>query len=299
MKEFIIMDTVISIEELFESMPVAMVLVDRNGEHIVLNQTLASISGLQSESLVGRKVAEMSKVSGENISRDFLAFDANESIPDHEVVIGNKTFWVSVRPLRNHSGYAVAEMVVLTDITKTKELEEKLKETNRQLCYLSSYDALTDVLNARAYYEAAEKIFLLAQRTQESFSVLFLDLDHFKKINDTYSHSAGNIVLACVGKCIKDICRDSDLIGRVGGEEFSVFLPETDYKHAFILAEKLRKNIEQLSIKVGEHTLKTTVSIGIASNKEDYESVSDIQRDADNAMYKAKRSGRNRVSGLN
>ncbi len=299
MKELVIMGTPISIEELFESMPVAMVLVGRGGEHIVLNQALASISSLRSEGLVGRKIEEMSKASGENIIRDFVAFDANLEVPDHEVVIGDKTFFVSVRPLRDHTGYAIAEMVALTDITKTKELEKKLEETNRQLCYLSRYDALTDVLNARAYYESAEKIFLLAKRTQAPFSVLFLDLDHFKKINDTYGHSAGDRVLTLVAKCIKEACRESDLIGRVGGEEFSVFLPETDHRGAIALAEKLRKKIEQLNITTLENIIKITVSIGAVSSNEHDKSVADIQRDADSAMYHAKKTGRNKVVSLN
>lgn len=298
MKEITIMNMSITIEKLFESMPVAMVLLNRKGEHIALNQALASISGSCSEKLIGKKVEEMSNQSGKNIIRDFLMFDANEEVPDHEVAIGDKTFYVSVRPLRDDTGYAIGEMVALTDITKTKKLEQKLEETNRKLLHLSRYDALTDVLNARTYYEEAEKKFFLEQETQASCSVLFLDLDHFKRINDTYGHSAGDIVLSSAAKCIKQTCRKNDLIGRVGGEEFSVFLPGTDHSDAMALAEKLRQKIEQMVIDVGESLIKVTASIGIALKSEHHRSFADMQRDADCAMYHAKKSGRNKVFSL-
>ena len=298
MKEITIMNMSITIEKLFESMPVAMVLLNRKGEHIALNQALASISGSRIEKLIGKKVEEMSDQSGRNVTRDFLKFDANEEVPDHEVVIGDKTFYVSVRPLRDHTGYAIGEMVALTDITKTKKLEQKLEKTNRKLLHLSRYDALTDVLNARTYYEEAEKKFFLEQSTQSPCSVLFLDLDHFKRINDTYGHSAGDIVLSSAAKCIKQTCRKNDLIGRVGGEEFSVFLPGTDYNDAMALAEKLRRKIEKMVIDIGESLVKVTASIGIALKSEHHRSVADMQHDADCAMYHAKKSGRNRVFGL-
>ncbi len=121
MKEITIMNTSITIEKLFESMPVAMVLINRNGEHVAVNHALASISDSRSEELIGRKIEDMSKESGRNIIRDFRMFDANQEVPDHEVVIEEKTFYVSVRPLRDDTGYAIGEMVALMDITKTKK----------------------------------------------------------------------------------------------------------------------------------------------------------------------------------
>ncbi|WP_369282633.1 diguanylate cyclase [Oscillibacter sp. GMB15532] len=295
MKEITIMNTSISIETLFESMPVAMVLLNRNGEHVAVNQALASISGSRSEELIGRKVEEMSKESGRNIIRDFRMFDANQEVPDHEVVIEGKTFYVSVRPLRNDTGYAIGEMVALMDITKTKELEQQLEETNRKLLSLSRYDDLTGVLNPRTYYEEAEKKLLSGQVSDAPCSVLFLDLDHFKRINDTYGHGAGDMVLSSAAKCIRQTCRKNDLIGRVGGEEFSLFLPETGHNDAIVLAETLRREIEQMEIKVENSLVKITASIGVAFKSESHQSIADIQREADCAMYRAKQSGRNRV----
>lgn len=298
MKEITIMNTSITVEKLFESMPVAMVLLNRKGEHVALNQALASISGFRKEELIGRKIEELSKQSGENIIHDFRMFDANLEVPDHEVVIEGKTFYVSVRPLRNDTGYAIGEMVALMDITKSKKLEQTLEETNRKLLYLSRYDDLTDVLNARTYYEEAEKKLISEQASHSPCSVLFLDLDHFKRINDTYGHSTGDIVLSCTAKCISQACRKSDLIGRVGGEEFSVFLPETGHSDAMALAETLRRKIEEMEIAVGNNLVKVTASIGVDLKSESHRSIADIQREADCAMYHAKQSGRNKIFSL-
>ncbi len=133
----------ISIEELFESIPVAVALLDREGRHLVINHALAAISGLSYSDLVGRKVAEQSIESAENIKRDFAYYDAGMAVPDHEVIVGNKIFLVSVKPIRDKSGYAFAEIAALTDITANKEVERQLAAANEQLNYIASHDSLT------------------------------------------------------------------------------------------------------------------------------------------------------------
>ncbi|HOR45913.1 MAG TPA: GGDEF domain-containing protein [Spirochaetota bacterium] len=298
MREFRINDITIGIEELFESMPVAMALIDREGRHVALNQALASFSGRNAKELVGKKVSENSKESAENIKRDFAAFDEGESIPNHELQMGDRVYLVSVKPLRDSAGAAVAEMVVLTDITKNKQTERELAEANRRLDFLASRDPLTGILNARTYYEVCEKLMNAALREKENFSLLFIDIDHFKRINDTYGHDVGDIVLKKVSSCIANTVRSSDVAGRVGGEEFSLYLPNSDLSGALDLAEKLRKTIESLEIKNGKDLLPVTVSIGAASHSAHHKSIADIQRDADHAMYHAKNSGRNRVAFL-
>ncbi|MBF0572417.1 MAG: GGDEF domain-containing protein [Desulfamplus sp.] len=298
-KKFDLQHEYITIESLFESMPVAMALIDREGRHVALNQALASFSGLSVRDLVGRKVEELSKESGENIKRDFLCFDAGEEVPDHEVQIGDKICFVSVKPVLDKSGFTIGEMVALTDITRNKEVERQLAEANKRLQFLANHDSLTSVLNARTYYEVCDQMMCVAHRDNVPFSVLFLDLDHFKNINDTYGHDAGDIVLKKTAACILENCRKCDVVGRVGGEEFSIYLPETDHNGALILAEKLRAKIEELMLCIDRKTINITASIGVSSSSKHHKSIADIQRDADHAMYHAKKEGRNRVSWLN
>lgn len=297
-QEFIIQNESIPLETLFESMPVALVLLDREGRHIALNQKLASFSGLNARDLVGRKVAELSDESGENIKRDFAFFDDGKPVPDHEVTIANRVYFVSVRPLRDKTGFAIGEMVALTDITEKKKMERDLSDANERLRFLASHDALTGVLNTRAYYEVCDRLMCVALRDKKNFSVLFVDLDHFKGVNDTYGHDAGDAVLKATATQLQKSCRKCDVIGRVGGEEFSVFLPETDHVGAMTLAEKIRSGLENLLPPVHGKGLRITASIGVASNQDHHKAIADILRDADHAMYHAKSAGRNRVSSL-
>ncbi|MDD4367599.1 MAG: GGDEF domain-containing protein [Oscillospiraceae bacterium] len=137
-----------------------------------------------------------------------------------------------------------------------------------------------------------------AELTGADFSVLFLDLDHFKLVNDQWGHDAGDQVLKALAQHFKSCCREQDIIGRVGGEEFSVFLPQTGHAQALIIAEKIRQQVETSCTTVNQCCIKVTVSIGLASRMPHHRSIADIQRDADHAMYHAKNSGRNRVAYL-
>ncbi len=172
----------------------------------------------------------------------------------------------------------------------------RMRESNQRLRHLASHDPLTDLLNAGAYYATCDQLIHLAQRHHQRFSVLFVDLDHFKKINDTYGHEAGDIVLKAVSKTMLSVVRQSDAVGRIGGEEFSVFLPDTDLAGAHKLAEHMRQEIEDLMPQIATQRLRITASIGIATSDQVGESMAAIQRRADQAMYEAKQLGRNRVS---
>jgi len=174
----------------------------------------------------------------------------------------------------------------------------RMRDYNLALEKLASRDTLTGLLNARAYYAACERHIQMATRTQQPYAVIFVDLDHFKAVNDTYGHAAGDAVLQAVAACMGGAFRQSDLLGRIGGEEFSVFLPNTDHQAALRLAESLRQSVEILEPSIGERNLHITASIGVAVSEASAESMHSIQKRADQAMYQAKKQGRNRVSSL-
>ena len=127
---------------------------------------------------------------------------------------------------------------------------------------------------------------------------MFIDLDHFKSVNDTYGHAAGDIVLRTVAECLSKNIRKSDSLGRIGGEEFSIFLPNTEMKGAVDLAEKARRAIESLMPDIGDQRLKITASIDVARNEHGQQTMKDIQHQTEQAMYEAKGKGRNRVSSF-
>ena len=173
---------------------------------------------------------------------------------------------------------------------------KRMRDYNVQLLDLASHDPLTRVLNAGAYYRNCDQLIHASQRANQSFAVLFVDLDHFKSINDTYGHATGDDVLRTVAQTIQRTVRRSDVVGRIGGEEFSIFLPNTEVSGAQHLAEALRASIENISIEVDGVRLKITASIGVASQRFEQDNIQVIQQHADQAMYEAKRGGRNRVS---
>jgi diguanylate cyclase (GGDEF)-like protein len=173
---------------------------------------------------------------------------------------------------------------------------ERMTANVNKLRELATKDPLTGLWNARAFYDMSNKLISLGQRNTKPHCTLFIDLDHFKSINDRFGHATGDKVLRAVAECIASSCRDSDIVGRVGGEEFVVFLPNTDATGAMLLAEKIRKSVETLMHKHADSDpYRVTLSIGVAHGASADRSVEDIQRRADAAMYNAKKQGRNRV----
>jgi diguanylate cyclase (GGDEF)-like protein len=175
---------------------------------------------------------------------------------------------------------------------------QNLKEVNNKLQDLACHDPLTGTLNARAFYEEAELVARLALRTKATFSMLFMDIDHFKLINDRYGHEVGDIVLQEFVGCLMANIRETDLLGRIGGEEFLLLLPGTKLDGAKLLAEKLRQKVEELMPVIGETQIPFTISIGIAVSRAGQDTITSIKQEADQAMYQAKSQGRNCVTTL-
>ncbi len=185
-----------------------------------------------------------------------------------------------------------------TYVDRTYSYFTRMRDYNDRLQDMASHDPLTQVLNARAYYAASEQLILQLKRSQLTYSVLFVDLDHFKLINDSHGHAAGDEVLKRVAQVLQVQLRETDYLGRIGGEEFSVFLPDTDLSGALSLAEKIRMAIEQSRPNIGHTKLTVTASVGVATQTPEMSTMQAIQQHADEAMYQAKKAGRNRVSSL-
>lgn len=185
-----------------------------------------------------------------------------------------------------------------TYVGRTLSYFHRMRDYNERLQEMASHDPLTQVLNARAYYAACEQQIAQSQRSQQPFSVLFVDLDHFKAINDTHGHAAGDEVLRVVARTLRGQLRRSDLLGRIGGEEFSILLPDTALAGAQQVAENLRQAVQQCRPDIGKQSLNITASIGVTAHHTGAVSMQAIQQRADQAMYAAKKAGRNRVSML-
>lgn len=143
--------------------------------------------------------------------------------------------------------------------------------------------------------ELANKEMIRIKRSKELLVILMLDLDNFKDINDSYGHSAGDIVLREFSGLGLKCLRDEDIFGRIGGEEFAVFLPQTKIEDGLVVAERLRTGIENYIFKYKNNKIRCTTSIGISKSFGDQIPLTDLLQMADEALYKAKRAGRNRI----
>ncbi|MDE1900661.1 MAG: diguanylate cyclase [Alphaproteobacteria bacterium] len=181
-----------------------------------------------------------------------------------------------------------AVLVALNDVSHRKEMEAELF---RQ----ASTDALTGISNRRYFQNQAEQELRRARRFARDMTVMMIDIDHFKPVNDTYGHAAGDAVIQGVVKRAEESLRQSDSIGRLGGEEFAVLLPETGIDAAYDVAERLRKHIENRPLIAEHNVIPCTVSIGIAQLSARDGTIEDLIRRADTALYAAKNNGRNRV----
>lgn len=166
---------------------------------------------------------------------------------------------------------------------------------------MASTDPLTRVYNRRVFLDWCEKELSRARRTVTPFAILILDLDHFKKINDNFGHHAGDEVLCAVVEEIQDSVRGIDILGRWGGEEFTVLLPGASLGAAFVVAQRIRANIEKILLQTDAEGLEdapgiqVTASVGVAAFRGGEDSIADVMQRADAALYQAKAEGRNKV----
>jgi diguanylate cyclase (GGDEF)-like protein len=166
----------------------------------------------------------------------------------------------------------------------------------RQLEEKATTDGLTGLLNKRAMLECADEKLRAAGRFGRALSVLIADIDHFKKVNDTYGHDVGDVVIKELGAIHTRVKRTTDAVARFGGEEFVTICEETDAEGAFLLAERIRTELEKTVFHAGGEELRCTCSIGVATFPLAGESWEELFKAADEALYTSKRGGRNRCT---
>ena len=181
---------------------------------------------------------------------------------------------------------------IYRDVTQRKNLERALQR-------LATEDSLTGISNRRAFMERAMQVFQMAQRYNHALALLMLDLDHFKSINDRYGHAAGDEVLKRFAQTVELVLRDSDLFGRLGGEEFCIVMQYAQSEEAHLVARRIRESLQNLVFQdTSGPPYSVTVSIGISFSHPDDNHVQKLIERADKALYQAKRDGRNQVVEL-
>jgi diguanylate cyclase (GGDEF)-like protein len=176
-----------------------------------------------------------------------------------------------------------------------RRVTRQLQTANGELKRLATTDALTGVSNRRHFFDQVTAEIERMRRYRHPASMFMLDLDHFKRLNDTHGHDAGDRALIEVAREVRDLLRGHDLFGRMGGEEFAGFLPETNIDAAFAVCERLREVIAGIALTAGGSTVRVTASIGVAAVEIDDDAAETALKRADRAMYAVKSNGRDGV----
>lgn len=185
---------------------------------------------------------------------------------------------------------------IIHDISNRMKLMEQLGSLLNQLRDEATKDYLTGLLNRKAFFEKAHQIWLSAKEDNKPISLLMIDIDHFKQINDTFGHDSGDRVLVTVAKVFNQNCREEDLVCRYGGEEFIILLENKDERPALEFASRLKKIVQEMSVSEQDEEIRFSISIGlVTSNALELNSIEALISNADQMLYQAKANGRNRV----
>lgn len=202
----------------------------------------------------------------------------------------------TIFPITDVRGVVTHLCMIIYDVTDVAVSRLELESMNGQLKQLSKTDFLTELNNRGHWEDALMHEFKRLKRSGHRSSLLMCDIDHFKRVNDTFGHAAGDAVIKAVAQAVKKNLRETDVAGRYGGEEFAVLLVDTTEDQAMYFAERLRKTVENLAIEYNQQILKVTVSVGIAEYHSDMLEHRQWLEAADKALYTSKANGRNQVT---
>jgi diguanylate cyclase (GGDEF)-like protein len=250
----------------------------------ILGKKLTDLPGLQFAAPFQKAIEHTLESGKEN------SFEA--TIP---TASGSETHIITMVVERDESERVVGVLTIGQDISHRKRLEQELKRR-------ANFDFLTGLVNRRRFIELSKNELSRIRRYGGTLSLIMFDIDFFKKINDTHGHSAGDLVLQKIARVCRDTVREIDIVGRIGGEEFVVLMPQTDRQQAAEAAERLRLDIAagEVILEKGNH-LRCTASFGVVTidgstiAQNDKTSLEELMIRADAAMYRAKKNGRNNV----
>ena len=251
----------------------------------------------QESTIVGRSSKADIQIDQESVSRNHAKLIANERS-------------VAIQDMGSTNGTYVNDEQIKGDFTLRNGDLLKIGRTifkfiaggNIETAYhdeiyrLTTVDGLTQIFNRRYFEETLDREISRCNRYSRALSLIIFDIDHFKAINDTFGHLAGDYVLKQIASSVKTKIRREDIFARYGGEEFAVLLPELDHKQAVQVAEKTRKLIEKQPFKFDNQDISVTISLGVSTLGEGQRDSAELVRAADTKLYEAKSGGRNRVA---
>jgi diguanylate cyclase (GGDEF)-like protein len=299
--------------DLLGSIEVGIVVLDKDFNVQVWNQFMENHSSIVPGMIQGKNVFEFFPEIDENWftrkaapafslkspvfiiweQRPYLFhFDSNRPITSQ----ANHMYQnITIFPLASLTGKVEQVCLVIYDVTDEAVSRLGMQSLNSQLEMISRVDGLTGLYNRSFWEEQFVMEYKRDKRSESPSALVMLDIDHFKKVNDTYGHPAGDEVIKALAAIIKKATRETDISGRYGGEEFAIILPDTPVANVEFVAERIRRLVEKSTVVYDEINITFTISIGIAGFKHTHKDSTHWLDAADKALYQAKDSGRNRV----
>jgi diguanylate cyclase (GGDEF)-like protein/PAS domain S-box-containing protein len=282
------------LETLLEAIPTPVWWKDMQDCFLGYNRAFQKYFGLDFDSMIGQPTEKVLTPNAfSEPGQNFVPFEQSPPEVEYEAAleIGRelRNVIVSEKGWTGQGASLSGTIGVLLDITQRKQMEEELRR-------LATTDPLTGINNRRHFLEIAEIEVGRARRYFHPLSAMMLDIDFFKKVNDTYGHAVGDEVLRAMTKICTDLLRKGDAMGRIGGEEFAIILPDTALEGALHLAERLRHAIEENVVDVAGERVRFTCSLGVTQMGAGDHSFETVILRADEALYESKRNGRNRVT---
>ena len=233
--------------------------------------------------------------AGEGVVYEYeLGADDVDGVEDRDGVPTRLLFEGHVSPIEGPDGTPEAVVWMPFNITELRRALDALETQRAELYRLANTDPLTGIRNRRSFLEAARHELAAGRRSDRVATLMLVDLDHFKVVNDTGGHAAGDAMLVAVAELLRRDRRESDVVARLGGEEFAVLLTDTPLDAGCGVAERLRTSIGELVVDHGDRSYSLTTSVGVTELTADDDIGTALSR-ADNALYRAKRNGRDRV----
>ena len=299
---------------LLQTLDVGLVVVDANHNVKLWNMFMQHHSGIRSQDIIDSPLFEVCADLPEGWltkkldtvfklkSPFYLTWEQRPYLfcfNSYRPITGNSKLMyqnVTLMPLTSLSGEVKHIGILVYDVTDNAVGKVKLKAANDRLKVLSRQDRLTELFNRGYWEECLVREFDRYRRTGHEATLIMLDIDHFKSVNDNYGHPVGDEVIRQLAALIRQMLRKTDVAGRYGGEEFGIILPNTPAEKAIVLAERLRSAVENLVVESEGHTIKFTISLGLAEVGHHTNDSQAWISHADAALYDSKRNGRNQYT---
>ncbi|GAA04215.1 sensor domain-containing diguanylate cyclase [Photobacterium leiognathi] len=300
--------------QVLDHLDAGIVILDKNYNVYAWNTFMQSYSGISTEQIMGKSLFDVVPHLPEKWLKNKIAstfklrmrsFSAWEDRPwvfkftNFSPISGSSDYMfqnMTLTPLKSLTGEYTHICLTVTDVTDIAKSKNHLRESNAQLTHLSITDRLTQLYNRGHWENCLSDEFDRYQQLHQPMTLVMFDIDHFKKVNDTYGHVAGDAVIKNIASIVRSAKRQSDIAGRYGGEEFGVILPGTTADMTSYFTERLRKKVEKSSIEVDGTAINVTISLGICELHSGITNYESWLEQTDSALYESKKNGRNQTT---